>query len=337
MANFKGREIVLSSARDNESLGEAWWLVIGARGFATETEAREFGEELRCATQLAGLCTFVGVDGRSCGDDRPQAGFSPEGEKWLRELRGLQPEHRLLPDVHGLSIAPADQETQFMSMNATGELAHDPEEFIRSIEEATAKGVPDNVMRAIRVLNHAQITKSPLAQVVLAISSVEALSAVNAGWSDSQIEMIEHAKNWITSKFGDADEAREVGEAISKVRTQSLRQEAKQLLKENGLMAYWQEWNQVYKRRSDLFHGRTGGDERDVVELGQDAVMICGKIVLSIARRAGAVLPMAARTRFNLGDDLAIRRRSPRATSTICAARGPTARNTPRSTTLARS
>ena len=301
LANFQGREVALISATDNEPLNEAWWLVLSAGSFAKETEARQYGEELRCAIQLAGLCTFVGVDGRSVDDERPQGGFSPEGEQWLRELRDLPPEQLLLPDVHGLSVVPDNQEICFMSLSATGSVTHDPQEFIRSIEEAAARGVPDNVMRAIRVLNHAQINENPIAKVVLAISSIEALAAVNTGWSESQMDMVKQAQNWVTSKFGDGDEAREVGDAIQKVRVQSVRQQAKRLLEENGLMEYWNGWDQMYRHRSRLFHGGASGDEWDAAQLGQDAIRICGKIVLSIAKRAGAVLPKAAFTHFGVG------------------------------------
>ena len=64
---FNGREVTVKSARQDQPLEEASWLVIGARGFATESEAGEYGEDLRRATHLAGLCTRVGVDGKGNG------------------------------------------------------------------------------------------------------------------------------------------------------------------------------------------------------------------------------------------------------------------------------
>ena len=61
-----------------ESLSKTSWLVMSCRGFETEAQAREFGEELRRATHLAGLCNRLGVDAGDPGEDRTMSWLNPE-------------------------------------------------------------------------------------------------------------------------------------------------------------------------------------------------------------------------------------------------------------------
>ena len=44
---------------------------------------------------------------------------------------------------------------------------------------------------------------------------------------------------------------------VRQVRKESIRQRIRKLLQANDLSSVWQDWNRLYKRRSDLFHGRS--------------------------------------------------------------------------------
>ena len=70
--------------------------------FETEDQARVFGEELRRATHLAGLCNRLGVDARDPGEDRTVSWLNPE------VFGRMNPEKRLAPDVHGIVVLPDD-------------------------------------------------------------------------------------------------------------------------------------------------------------------------------------------------------------------------------------
>ena len=301
-AKFSGREVTVKSAKQDQPLKEASWLVIGARGFATKSEANEYGEDLRRATHLAGLCTLVGMDGRAMDDDRTNSHITAAGEEWLRSLGRLQPDQSLVPDIHGLTVLPDDENVLVAGGGATVRVAHghDPTEFVRAIEEAAAKGVSQGVVQAISVLNLAQINDSPTAKVVLAISSIEALAVQGEGWTASQRKTIDQAINWVHSEFGDSDAVHEVTDAIQRMHQHSLRQQAKRLLRKHNLLTWWSDWEDVYGRRSGLFHGGASREEGNVVELARDAVKVCGRIVLSIAKRQGAVLPTAAQVHFGV-------------------------------------
>lgn len=299
-AKYNGREIIVKSDKQDQPLKEASWLVIGARGFATESEAGEYGEDLRRTTHLAGLCSLVGVDGRAKGDDRTTANITAAGEEWLRSLGVLQLGQRTIPDIHGLTVFPDDENVRVVGGGATGRVTHDPAEFIRAIEEAATEGVSQDVLQAISVLNLAQINESRIAKVVLAISSIEALAVRGEGWTASQRKMIKRATDWVFGEFGDSGAAREVADAIHRMHQYSLRQQTKRLLTENDLLTFWSDWEDVYGRRSSLFHGGANHEERDVVELASEAIQVCGRIVLSIAQRQGAVLPTPAQVHFGV-------------------------------------
>ena len=299
-AQVAGREVTVKSANADRALKDASWLALGAGGFATNSEATDYGERLRRAADLAGLCTRVGVDGRVAGDDRPTSTLGPAGEDWLRSLGVLQAGQRVIADTHGLSVFPDDGNTRIFNATGTGRATHDAGEFMQAIEESAAEKVNDDVLGAVRVLNLAQINESPIAKVVLAISSIEALAATGGGWTKQQRAMIERTVHWVGNQFGGEGASREVADAIRRMHQLSLRQQARRLLKNHGLMDWWGKWNDVYGRRSRLFHGGAGREDGDVTELAQDAMKVCGGIVLCIAKLQGASLPSAAKLHFGV-------------------------------------
>ena len=299
-ARFNGREVTLKSAKQDQPLKDTSWLVLGVQGFTTECDAFEYGEDLRRAIHLAGLCTRVGVDGRAKGDNRETAGFTAYGDARLRSLGLLQEGQWTAPDVHGLSILPDDGRVVVAVGNASGHVTHDPVEFVRAIEEATTRGVTQEVSQAICVLNLAQINESPFATVVLAISSIESIAVKGEKWTSAQQDMLNGAKEWIFEEFGATSATREVAEAITRSYKNSLRQKARRLLTENDLLTLWPKWDNVYSRRSKLFHGGASREEGTVIKLAQDAMVVCGRMVLSIAKRQGAVLPSAAQLHFDI-------------------------------------
>lgn len=101
-ASIGGRTVTIESEHRGEPLSKASWLVMSCRGFEAEAQAREFEDELRRATHLAGLCNRVGVDARDPGQNRTVSWLNPE------VFRRTNPEKRLAPDVHGIVVLPDD-------------------------------------------------------------------------------------------------------------------------------------------------------------------------------------------------------------------------------------
>ncbi|MYD27798.1 MAG: hypothetical protein F4X03_02610 [Dehalococcoidia bacterium] len=108
-----GREVTISSERQSQPLSEASWLVFDCHGFATEEDARDYGEELRRAVHLAGLCARVGVDAGDRGENRTVSYVNPEV---LQGSGVLDLDTRIAPDIHGVLVLPDDGKTLFVRL-----------------------------------------------------------------------------------------------------------------------------------------------------------------------------------------------------------------------------
>ncbi len=309
-ASLAGRTITIEPEKQSQPLRDASWLIMGCRGFESEDQARGFGEELRRAAHLAGLCAKVGVDAGDPGDDRTKSWFNPD---ILSSGRRLNPDMRLGPDVHGIVVLPDDENTVFFRARASGRARPNAGDFIEALEETmpqgkvTRNGSP-SIRRAIRVMNLAEMNQEPIAKVVLAVSTIEGL-ANDPPWSDRQQKLIEGAAAWVERSHGELGDAAQVIKAIRQVRQESIRQRIRRLLAENDLSDVWGEWEDLYARRSRLFHdrSRTGSEHRGVHleeselhELGQNAVKLCARIVLSMAKREGIAVPSRAALHFGV-------------------------------------
>ena len=309
-ASLAGRSVTIESDRRLQPLRDASWLIMGCRGFESAEQAREFGEELRRAAHLAGLCARVGVDAGDPGDDRTKSSFNPD---ILDSARELNPDVRLGPDMHGIVVQPDDENTVFFRARGSGRALPNADGFVEALEESlpesnAAPSGSASIRRAIRVMNLAEMNKESIAKVVLAISTIEGL-ANDPPWTERQKKLIEDAAAWVERSHGELEEAAQVIKAIRQVRQESIRQRVRRLLVANELSDLWREWDDLYARRSRLFHDRSEvGDEHrgehleetDLHDLGQKAVNLCARIVLSIAKREGVAVPRRAASHFGV-------------------------------------
>ncbi len=254
-ASIAGRTVTIESETRGEPLSKTSWLVMNCRGFETEAQAREFGEELRRATHLAGLCNRVGVDARDPGEDRTVSWFNPE------VFRSVDPDERLAPDVHGIVVLPDDGNNVFVRGRANPQVLANAGHFARSLEECLAENDPlrsgsPSIRRAIRVLSLAEINEDPIAKLVLAVSTIEGL-ATDPPWTDEHQGFIDSAAACLKRAHGDREEAMQVVEAIRQIRKESIRQRIRKLLEANDLSHVWRDWDSLYGRRSP----RAGGDQ----------------------------------------------------------------------------
>lgn len=105
------KDVTITSQRKEEPLSKAKWIVLSARGFATEEAAREFGTRLRSIVQLAALSSRLGVD---AGEDRPTSWVN---EGFLRSAGFIKEHERSAPNIHGLAILPDDDNTRIPLMD----------------------------------------------------------------------------------------------------------------------------------------------------------------------------------------------------------------------------
>jgi hypothetical protein len=293
--NLAGREVTVVSQMPDEPLSEALWIVLRARGFSSEEEARYFGEQLRTITEFAGLCTRSGID---VGLDRPTTSMN---EDYARSIGFIQPHQRLLPNVHGLSVVPDDENTRVPIIQAQFTVRSDPEQFVNALAELAA-GIPVQLSTAaegVRILNLALINTQPLAQIVLALSAIEALGQ-DEKWTDAQAALIDELATQVENRTADRDaEHLEVAEALRRsLHRIGLRQGVMRMLTRLGLKHLRKEWDRIYGMRSGLFHGTIRLAEAETAQLALDAITLCGRVILTVAESHGVKRPSISFVHF---------------------------------------
>ena len=308
-AVINGRNVTIKPEKEGEPLSKAWWLILSCGGFATETEARAFAEELRRAAHMAGASARVGIDAGDPGEDRTLSRINPD-------ILNLDPvagrDFRLGPDVHGVAVLPDDGKNLFVRARASGEARANAAAFVKALEEAlpgSGRPQPDaaSIRRAVRMANLAVMNADPIAKVVLAIAAVEGL-ADEKPWSKQKREFARKAAAWLEETEGGGESVKAVAESIRQLQRESIGKRVRGLLSANGLSDLRVDWRRVYDDRSRLFHsdgmdGEGLGDRLATAELhslGQRAIELCSRIVLSIAKRRGVAVPNCAKLHFGV-------------------------------------
>ena len=277
------------------SISETDWLVLEARGFSSEEDARKFGERLHLLATIAGLCSHLGID---AGRDRTLSRFTEHAGR----RKGLERDVRMPPEIHGILVLPDDGKSRFAYASASLSVKSDPAQLLEAIETLSDDSAsfditryPDPLVYSLRLLNLAMIADDSRAKIVLAIAAVEGLIR-NEKWSERQ-------KRWLADTIEqlreEADiELEEMAGALQRMHRVSLRQGVFRLLDRNGLGHLKSRWDELYSKRSGLFHGTRVFDRYQISDIANGTVKLCVTIVLTILTNRGIVLPPIATVHF---------------------------------------
>jgi hypothetical protein len=282
-----GREIVLTPPTPDLKIMDSEWLIMNARGFASEDEARQFGNGLKSALEISAVAARVGVDtgrnlatsalGKIVKDALAQEGTS------VRD------------NIHGLDVFPDHPNTRIFTMNATGIVHSAPDPFLSDLDAIVRAAVTPSkpVADVILLLNYALMRPEPVAQIVFAVSAVESLGQ-DESWSEDQRQLLrELATAAEQSATGPAVERQEVADAIRKsLHRLTLRQGVFRLLDRLGLQHLKRPWDDLYAERSTLVHGLAPRPGADYGDLAHRTVGLCGQILLTAA---AAEIPQAGK------------------------------------------
>lgn len=292
-----GREVTITSQDRKKSLKGEKWIVLGARGFVDENEAWIFGRCLKQTVQLACLSSRLGVD---VGEDRPSGWVS---ESFARSEGLIKASERLAPNVHGLAVLPDDDLTRIPIMDATATVTSNPDHLTSALQELGNRDVFEfgTAASGIRLLNLALMTSEPLAQMVLAVSSIEELGQ-NQKWSPTQKAMISElvriAESTGPEPCTEAERA-EVVTAMSKgLFRLSLREGVKRILSFAGLDHLIGEWDRLYGIRSVVFHGTVRLSGPELHTAARETITLCTQIVFATVLKEGGNIPSIARSHF---------------------------------------
>lgn len=129
----EGNEVVLSAQVDEVAIKDSEWLVMNARGFASEEEAREFAHRLRAAADLSSVATRLGIDS---GIDR----FSSDVGQLVRER--VEREHGTIirGSVHGIDVFPDLPNVRIFLLTGAATVHQQPDPFLADIAMFFASG-----------------------------------------------------------------------------------------------------------------------------------------------------------------------------------------------------
>ena len=271
-----GREVVLAAPTPETLIRDAEWLVMNARGFSTENEARDFGHRLRSAVELASVSTRLGID---AGRDLPTSGLGRAvKEHFARETGTIARDN-----VHGLDVFEDNPSVRIFNLSATGTVRASIDPFLPMVAElhGVAASTSDRARDVILLLNYALMRSEPVAQIVFAFSAVEMLGQ-SESWSDDQKRLLsEVAEAAEKSTIGSAGERQEVADAIRKtLHRLTLRQGVLRLLDALELAHLRKNWDALYAERSTLVHGLAPRPGADYADLAFRTVSLCGQILL---------------------------------------------------------
>lgn len=290
---FDNRQVTIRPDKSNQAFKETTWIVLDAHGFPTKVEAHNYGLRLRDAVYVAGICSRLGADP---GLGKTRSFFN---EEYLRSQGALSPHSRLAPDRHGLVIIPDDGNNFFLQASVSHvTIQADPTKFMGALTDLTDRLPMAEIGIPVRLLNLAIISNDSIAQIVLANSAVESLVDY-PGWSRDQKEYIDKLAVQTKREFSNNSDYQQVVDAIHRIRNTSIRQGVKQLLNDETL---FEEWDDLYGKRSSLFHGvKSGSEDKPLTEeeigrLASNTVSFCAKIILIHLKRKGIDLPEIATT-----------------------------------------
>lgn len=293
--NCDGRAIELKSQNPGEQLKHAKWIVVIAKDFETEERARFFGERLRALVEIAALTARVGAD---TGQDQPSSWMN---EDWAKGKGLISKNQRILPDVHGLLVAPDDENSKIFRFEGTGTVTADPERFTGAITELSDAGRADlgDCAARVRLLNFALMSSEPLARAVLAFAAVEALGQ-DEEWSERQKERLRELALEVEGQTArEDDELCEIADALRRsLHRIGLRQGVMRVLDRLGLGDLKNGWDRLYGVRSGIFHGTEALSSDEANQFANEALELCAKIVIADVRRRGHHIPAVFEKQF---------------------------------------
>jgi hypothetical protein len=271
-----GQPMVLKAVHD-ELIKDASEVTIGARGFCTETEAREFGDRLQKATTLAATKTGLGID---VGMNQTRSSVS----KSIRD-RIYQEHGRVLRDrIHGVDVFAAEEPVHTLVVRAFGTVRIQPRTFLDELEAsylAWPDTVSERLTNALRIHSQANQMADNLSRMLLGIAAVEVLAS-DEDWSEKQRELLRSFEvNALNYPDASETEVEEVISQLRNLRKLSVGEGFRRLLRRLRCEAIWPEWRKVYHARSRILHGDMPREE--VVATIGETMKLSRMIILTAA------------------------------------------------------
>lgn len=275
--NVAGREVVVSSQMPDTKIENDEWLVMNARGFASEEEATDFARRLKAASEFSSVIARLGIN---AGVDKPTSGFGKAIRDAAFEKEGIS----LRDNVHGVDVFLDQPNVRIGHFSAVGTVRSAADPFLSEIDELymVVDGASQRAKDIVLLLNYALTRTDPVAMILFAFSAVEMLGQ-DETWSDPQKRLLaDLAVAAEQSAVGTENERAEVVIAVRRgTQKISLRQGVLRMLNSLDLSHLRVRWDELYGERSTLVHGLAPNPGADYGELAHNAMSLCGHILIT--------------------------------------------------------
>lgn len=283
-AEFCGRRIVIRSRKRGEPLNSADWIVILARRFKTPEAATKFGFDLQAAISAIAAMRSVPID---VGFDNAATLTFSDAVKDAVAKTGAW----LIDDVHGVSVYPDTQPAMIMTGEATATTSFVPSWITGplGVYGQRLTRLDDKGRESSLLMNAAFMAPHPVAMITLAVAAVELLAA-NERWNANQKQWIkglrEHLKG---SDSLSAEEQGELQQAIDGLNNFGALSRTRRLLRDLELDELLERWNELYRKRSRLFHGNKVIPFPQLQAMGGEALTLGQAVVQAYIERSTGV------------------------------------------------
>lgn len=272
-------------ALEGAGLNETTHVALHGHGFETEELAYSFAVRLRNALALGAAEIGKGVD---LGDDQQGATVMGPLADNLREM-GADP----LSDVHGVQVYRFTGNEFRLQVKIGISVPQDTKQLISAVDAAMgvvgSRPLSEDQSNAARLIALARMPIDPLASATLHIAAVELLASREFTPRQKKLkkDLAAHFKNMVEKPDGLDDDDKEILHLI-RDRHPSVARSVTLMMRRLGFSeadigAFKKE---VYKVRSDIFHGEEVPTRDRINSLHAAANRLCPRVVLT-ALRAG--------------------------------------------------
>lgn len=274
-----GDRPVALRARTGGPLRDARYLVLLAKGFDTEARARTFGDRVRHALLNASVVTKIGVD---VGEDKATSRAAPRVKDAILEKHGVS----LLDNVHGLMLYPDTPTPRVLSAEGTGTVHVSPDTFLGALAQAfdDEVAVPKELEVPIELYCASCMEPSPVAQLILAVSAIEAVlgdESERPSRPSVELELLALARQTVEQAKADRNSRNAVLGSLDKLGKAGVRRAGRKFVNTH-LPGEGATCIEVYDYRGRIAHRHKRPDRAQAAAMAHTAQRLASELIASL-------------------------------------------------------
>lgn len=271
---FCGRRVTIQSRYKDKPLSHSEWIVLSASRFKNVEAAAEFGLKLQKALAVSAALRGIPIDVGAQNNATFMTGDTVKDA--VAEEGGF-----LLDDVHGVDVYADTPRSFIMFGEATATTSWPPDRITELVEQMGSRisKLDERGTQAALLMNDAFMAQHPVAMLTLCVAAIEMLAA-GEQWNAPQKKWIKSLRRQLTEdRQLSAPEKAELDKGVEGLFNFGALAKTRRLLVHLGLDDLLTRWEELYRGRSNLFHGNQYLPFSEVQRLGGEARLVCKEIV----------------------------------------------------------